>query len=60
MCYNTGLNTLGIGNAVPAGNSTVGSGDKFDTNIKKNKKNKKQDSNKEDWKDRPNIVYLKK
>lgn len=60
MCYNTGLNTLGIGNAVPAGNTVNGSGDKFDTNIKTNKKNKKQETKKEDWKDRPNIVYLKK
>lgn len=60
MCYNTGLNTLGIGNAAPAGNSTTGSGDKFDNNIKTSKKVKKQETKKEDWKDRPNIVYLKK
>ena len=59
MCYNTGMNTLGIGNAVPAGSGTAGSGDKFDSCItpKKPKSKKKE---KEDWKDRPNIIYLKR
>lgn len=52
------MNTLGIGNAVPAGNSNTGSGDKFDSVVTSKKpKNKKE---KEDWKDRPNIIYLKK
>lgn len=28
-CYNTPMNTIGIGNAIPAGINTLGSGDLF-------------------------------
>lgn len=59
MCYNTTFNTMGIGNAVPAGNTTTGSGDKFDNSLKKDKK-KKSKQKSFSVNELPNIVYLKK
>ena len=61
MCYATLTNTIGIGNAVPAGgNSEVGSGDRFDTGAKGKKKpsvaKKKQHNPSEQL---PNLIYLK-
>lgn len=41
MCImNTPLNTIGIGNPVPAGMNTLGSGDLFQFNKRKKKSNK--------------------
>ena len=61
MCYTTLTNTIGIGNAVPAGgNSEVGSGDRFDTGAKRKKETptekKKQHNPSEQL---PNLIYLK-
>lgn len=61
-CYNNTCNTLGIGDAVPAGANNIGSGDKFGNTVTKKPATKKEAKKltEPDWKDRPNIVYTKK
>lgn len=69
MCetvYNTPMNTIGIGNAIPAGINTLGSGDLFQFSTKRKKISSKKHNKIKNIKSinynltPPLIVYTKK
>lgn len=63
MCnvvYNTPMNTLGIGNPVPAGMNTLGSGDLFQFSPKRKKIKKITKQQKKANMNPPLLVYTKK
>ena len=59
MCYNTTMNTLGIGDPVPATMNTLGSGDLFQFSPKR-KKIKKITKQKKVNMNPPLLVYKKR